>query len=129
MQLGEGVRNNGPIILNMLGSNPDGPMYEYNPEECAAHLETAWGGVLPETGFRFQIAFNTGNTGRQTIAEIWQAEMGAINELYQIETIGLPWPTFLRSFRVSQLPIAVSAGQISTTLRLSPKIRIALIRI
>jgi len=108
VQLGEGVRNNGPIINGMLGYNPDGPMYEYNPEECAAYLEQAWDGALPETGFRFQIAFNTGNTGRQTIAEIWQAELGAINELYQIETIGLPWPTFLRSFRVSQLPIAVS---------------------
>ena len=80
----------------------------YNPEECAAYLEAAWDGVLPETGFRFQVAFNTGNTSRQTIAEIWQAELGAINELYQVETIGLPWPTFLRSFRVSQLPIAVS---------------------
>ena len=108
VQLGEGVRNNGPIINGMLGYNPDGPYYQYNPEECAAYLEAAWDGALPETGFRFQIAFNTGNTGRQTIAEIWQAELGAINELYQIETIGLPWPTFLRSFRVSQLPIAVS---------------------
>jgi peptide/nickel transport system substrate-binding protein len=106
--LGNGVRNNGPIILDMLGYNPDGPMYEYNPEECAAYLETAHGGALPETGFRFQIAFNTGNTTRQTIAEIWQGELAAINPLYQIETIGLPWPTFLNAFRVSQLPVAVS---------------------
>jgi peptide/nickel transport system substrate-binding protein len=108
VQLGEGVRNNGPIIQGMLGYNPDGPMYEYNPEECAAFLEQAHGGALPETGFRFQIAFNTGNTSRQTIAEIYQAELAAINELYQIETIGLPWPTFLEAFRVSQLPVAVS---------------------
>ncbi|WP_374687654.1 ABC transporter substrate-binding protein [Promineifilum sp.] len=106
--LGEGVRNNGPIILDMLGYNPDGPMYEYNPEECAAYLEQAWDGALPETGFRFQIAFNTGNTARQTIGEIWQGELGALNELYQVETIGLPWPTLLRSFRASQLPVAVS---------------------
>ena len=25
---GQGVRNNGPIILDMLGYNPDGPMYD-----------------------------------------------------------------------------------------------------
>ena len=106
--LGEGVRNNGPIILDMLGYNPDGPMYMYNPEECAAYLEQAWDGQLPETGFRFQIAFNTGNTTRQTVGEIFQSELAAINELYQVETIGLPWPTLLRSFRASQLPVAIS---------------------
>jgi peptide/nickel transport system substrate-binding protein len=105
---GDGVRNNGPIILDMLGYNPDGPMYEYDPEQCAAELEQAHGGVLPETGFRLQIAFNTGNTTRQTVGEILQAELGAINPLYQIETVGLPWPTLLRSFGARQLPVAVS---------------------
>jgi peptide/nickel transport system substrate-binding protein len=108
VQLGEGVRNNGPIIKNMLGYNEDGPMYEYNPEECAAYLAEAWDGALPETGFRFQAAFNTGNTARQTIGEILQSELGAINELYQVETIGLPWPTMLRQFRASQLPVVAS---------------------
>ena len=108
VQLGEGVRNNGPIIKNMLGYNEDGPMYEYDPEACAGYMAEAWGGVLPETGFRFQAAFNTGNTGRQTIGEILQAELGAINELYQVETIGLPWPTMLRQFRASQLPVVAS---------------------
>jgi peptide/nickel transport system substrate-binding protein len=105
---GDGVRNNGPTILDMLGYNPDGPMYEYDPEQCAAELEQAHGGVLPETGFRLQIAFNTGNTTRQTVGEILQAELGAINPLYQIETVGLPWPTLLRSFGARQLPVAVS---------------------
>jgi len=106
--IGEGIRNNGPIIQGMLGYNPDGPYYQYNPEECAAHLEAAWDGVLPETGFRFQIAFNTGNTTRQTVGEIWQSELASINPAYQIETIGLPWPTFLNAFRASQLPISIS---------------------
>ena len=105
---GRGVRNNGPIIQGMLGYNEDGPMYEYDPELCAAELEQAWDGQLPEIGFRFQIAFNTGNTARQTVGEIYQAELAAINPLYQVETVGLPWPTFLRSFRAVQLPVAVS---------------------
>ena len=109
--LGTGVRNNGPIISGMLGYNEDGPMYDYNPEECAAYLEAAWDGVLPETGFRFQIAFNTGNTTCQTIGEILQSEMGAINELYQVETLGLPWPTLLAAQRASQLPVTVNGWQ------------------
>jgi peptide/nickel transport system substrate-binding protein len=107
-QNGEGVRNNGPIILDMLGYNPDGAMYEYDLDQCAAELEQAWGGVLPEVGFRFQIAFNTGNTGRRTVGEILQANLASINPLYQVEIVGLPWPTFLRSFRAAQVPMIAS---------------------
>lgn len=105
---GEGVRNNGPIIKGMLGYNEDGPMYEYDPEQCAAELEQAWDGQLPETGFRFQIAYNTGNTARQTVGEILQSELAAINDTYQVEIVGLPWPTFLRTFRASQIPVIAS---------------------
>lgn len=106
---GEGLRNNGPIISDMLGYNEDGPMYEYDPEQCAAELEQAWDGALPETGFRFQVAYNTGNSARQTVAEILQAEFSAINSNYRIESVGLPWPTFLSSFQSGQIP-AVASG-------------------
>lgn len=106
--LGKGVRNNGPIIKGMLGYNEDGEYFQYDPAACAGYLETAWGGVLPETGFRFQSAFNTGNTTRQTIGEILQGELAAINPKYQVETIGLPWPTMLRQFRAAQLPVVAS---------------------
>jgi peptide/nickel transport system substrate-binding protein len=105
---GEGVRNNGPIILDMLGYNPNGEMYTYDPDKCAEELALAWDGVLPEVGFRFQIAFNTGNTTRQTIGAILQGELAAINPLYQVEIVGLPWPTMLRAFRASQLPMVAS---------------------
>ena len=105
---GEGVRNNGPIILDMLGYNPDGEMYETDLDQCAAELEQAWGGVLPEVGFRFQIAYNTGNVSRQTVGEILQSNLASINPLYQVETVGLPWPTFLRSFRAAQVPMLAS---------------------
>jgi peptide/nickel transport system substrate-binding protein len=105
---GEGVRNNGPIILDMLGYNPNGPTYEYNPEAAAEELAQAWGGVLPDLGFRFQATFNTGNTGRQTAAAILQTELAAINPLYNVEIVGLPWPTYLNAFRARQLPLSVS---------------------
>jgi peptide/nickel transport system substrate-binding protein len=110
VQLGEGVRNNGPIIQGMLGYNPDGPMYEYDPEACAGYLAEAWGGQLPTTGFRFQIAYNVGNTARQAIASILQQEIGAAAEegLYNVEVVSLPWPTFLNAFQNGQLPVQIS---------------------
>jgi peptide/nickel transport system substrate-binding protein len=107
-QNGEGVRNNGPIILDMLGYNPDGPMYEFSLEKCEEELAQAWGGVLPEVGFRVQMSFNTGNLTRQTAAAILQSNLRSINEKYQIEIVGLPWPTMLRAFRAGQLPLVAS---------------------
>lgn len=105
---GDGVRNNGPIILDMLGYNPDGEMYEFDLDKCAEEMALAWDGAVAEKGFRVQVAFNTGNDTRQTIAAILQSSFRAVDTKYQIEIIGLPWPTLLGSFRAKQLPVAIS---------------------
>jgi len=107
-QNGEGVRNNGPIILDMLGYNPDGPMYPFDLDKCEEELALAWDGVLPEVGFRTQMAYNTGNLGRQTACEILQSSLRSINSAYQIECLGPPWPTMLRAFRAGHLPLVAS---------------------
>jgi peptide/nickel transport system substrate-binding protein len=105
---GKGVRNNGPIIRDMLGYNEDGEYYEYDLELCESFLAEAWDGQLPEVGFRLQGAYNTGNSVRQTIIEILQSNLSAINPNYQIEALGLPWPTMLRAFSAGQLPLTAS---------------------
>jgi peptide/nickel transport system substrate-binding protein len=104
---GGGIRVNGPIITGMLGYNENGPQYEYDPEQCATYLEQAWGGVLPETGFRFQYAYNTGNLSRQTVGAILQAELSAINPNYVVEVVALPWPSYLKSLNAKMLPAQV----------------------
>jgi len=105
---GKGIRNNGPIIQDMLGYNPDGPYFQYDLDVCADEMSQAWDGQLPDVGFRVQSAFNTGNTTRQIVGEILQSNLSQVSPNYQVETVGLPWPTFLRSFRAVQLPLAVS---------------------
>jgi peptide/nickel transport system substrate-binding protein len=107
-QNGQGVRNNGPIIKDMLGYNEDGPMYDFDLDQCAAEMEQAWDGAVAENGFRVQMAFNTGNVTRQTACNILQDSFRTINDAYQIECIGLPWPTMLRNFRAGQLPLVAS---------------------
>ena len=107
-QNGEGIRNNGPIILGMLGYNPDGPMYEFDTQKCTDEMALAWDGKVAEVGFRVQMAYNTGNVGRQTACAILQTNLRTINAAYQIECIGLPWPTMLRYFRAGQLPLTAS---------------------
>jgi peptide/nickel transport system substrate-binding protein len=105
---GEAVQNYGPINWGMLGYNPDGPHYSYDLEMCQAEIEQAWGGAVAENGFRFQIGYNTGNTTRQIVAQILQTNFSDIDDKYQIEIIGLPWPSFLAAYRGQRLPIAVS---------------------
>jgi peptide/nickel transport system substrate-binding protein len=83
-------------------------MYEYDLDKCAAELEQAWGGKLPETGFRVQAVTNTGNLMRQTAAAILQSSLRSINKNYKLEVVTLPWPSYLSSFRAGQLPVAIS---------------------
>ena len=110
-QNGEGVRNNGPIIKDMLGYNEDGFYYPFDLDMCAEELGLAFDGAVAEVGFRFQMAYNTGNVTRQTACQILQSNLASINSAYQVECLGLPWPTMLRSFRAGQLP-AVASGWI-----------------
>jgi peptide/nickel transport system substrate-binding protein len=57
------------------------------------------------TGFRVQMGYNQGNTTRQITAEILAANLAQVNELFSIEILGLPWPSYLQSQRAGTLPI------------------------
>jgi len=105
---GEAVQSYSVIIPGMLGYDPNGQHYSYDTEQCAAELAQAWGGVLPEVGFRVQVAYNIGNTTRQVVAEILASELSAVNELYRVEVVGLPWPAFLQAQRNRTLPVFIS---------------------
>ncbi len=111
---GDAVQNVGPIIPGMLGYNPDASKFTFDADRCREELATAWGGVLPETGFRVQFAYNAGNTFRQTVGEILQANLDAVSAdnptpgNYVVEVIGLPWANFLRNQREGRLPIFAS---------------------
>jgi peptide/nickel transport system substrate-binding protein len=111
--VGEGVQSVGIPAPGMPGYDPNGPKYSYDPAKCeeefkASELKSADGASLWDTGFRMQVAYNTGNTTRQTVAEILAQELSALNEKFQIEVIGLPWPTFLRAQRDQTLPVFIS---------------------
>jgi peptide/nickel transport system substrate-binding protein len=108
---GEAVQVSGYSIPGMLGYDQNGPMYHYDPDKCAEELALAWDGQVAENGFRMQIGYNTGNVTRQTIAQILQNNLSLIDEKYQVEIIGLPWPSFLAAYRASRLPMAVSGWQ------------------
>ena len=110
---GEGVRSVNVMLPGMIGYNEQDPHYTYDPKKCeeefkASTLKGADGKSLWDTGFRMTIAYNTGNTARQTAAQIFQQELSAINPNFIVEVTGLPWPTFLKNQRASNLPIFIS---------------------
>jgi len=124
--LGEAVRSTTVMLPGMLGDDPNAPIYTYDPAKCTELLQQSkWtenkdGTYTPDpngaislwdTGFRFTSLYNTGNTGRQSAGQILQTELGAINDKFIVEVTGLPWPTFLKEQRASNLPIFFSGWQ------------------
>jgi len=124
--LGEAVRSTTVMLPGMLGDDPNAPIYTYDPAKCTELLkQSKWtqnadgtwtpdpnGAVsLWDTGFRFTALYNTGNTGRQVAAQILQSELAAVNDKFVVEVTGLPWPTFLKEQRASNLPIFFSGWQ------------------
>ncbi|MEW5869192.1 MAG: ABC transporter substrate-binding protein [Chloroflexota bacterium] len=108
--LGEGVRSPTVILPGMIGYQEDAPMYNYDPAKCEEEIKQAEfdGASVWDMGFRLTLGYNTGNDQRQTIGQILQTELSALNENFVVEVTGLPWPTYLRNFRASKLPLSTS---------------------
>ena len=117
---GEAVQQ--PVLARqgMAGYQGDAPVYTLDLEKAAAEFKLADvdkdgvpagddpDGDVWTTGFRLQALYNQGNTSRQIVSEILAANLGTVNELFAVETVGLPWPTFLRTLRASEAPYFVS---------------------
>jgi len=115
---GEAVKSFQLPLPGMVGYDPDLPQYEFDLAKCeeefkmadvdkdgiAAGEETD-GTDVWNVGFRVQMAYNQGNNTRQTIAEILSSNLAAVNPLFNVETLGLPWATYLRIQRAYQLPL------------------------
>ncbi|MBI9042977.1 MAG: ABC transporter substrate-binding protein [Anaerolineaceae bacterium] len=112
VMLGLGVRSKGVMLPGMIGYSEDIPFYDYDlvkaEEEFRASTWTAADGTsLWDTGFRLTAAYNTGNDQRQSISEIIQANISAINPNFVIEVTSLPWPTYLDAIRTGKMPIFI----------------------
>ncbi|RPJ26400.1 MAG: ABC transporter substrate-binding protein [Chloroflexi bacterium] len=117
---GEAVQQ--PVLARagMPGYQADAPVYTFDLDKATEEFKLADvdhdgipAGDDPEgdvwtVGFRLQALYNQGNTSRQVISEIIAANLATINELFAVETVGLPWPTFLRTLRASEAPYFTS---------------------
>ncbi|MEP0806321.1 MAG: ABC transporter substrate-binding protein [Chloroflexota bacterium] len=117
---GEAVQQ--PVLarMGMPGYQADAPVYTFDLAKCEEEFKAADldkdgipAGDDPEgdvwtTGFRLQALYNQGNTSRQVVSQILSSNVAEVNDKFVIETVGLPWPTFLRTIRAKQSPYFVS---------------------
>lgn len=118
---GEGAVSASLPLPGMPGYDPDAPHYSLDLDKAAEEFKLAdvdhdgvAAGDDPEgdiwtTGFRVQMLYNLGNTARQSTAEIFANNLATVNELFSVEVLGLPWPSYLAAQRAHQIPI-MSAG-------------------
>ncbi len=117
---GEAVQPFTLALPGMAGYDPNAPHYTFDLAKCEEEFKAAdlnHNGVPAGTdtgdiwdlGFRIQMLYNTGNTLRQTIAEIEAANLSQVNDKFVIETLGLPWPSYLAAQRAGKIPI-MTAG-------------------
>ncbi len=103
-----------PGIALTLPGQPgyDGtPAYTFDLDKCTAafkaspQLNVDGKTSLWDTGFYMQLGYNTGNTSRQTAAQILADAVQKVNPKFFISAVGMPWPTLLRAQRAHQLPV------------------------
>ena len=113
---GEAVQSLTLSLPGMPGYDLSAPHYTFDLEKCTAEFKLAdlnHNGVAAgddtgdvwDLGFRVQMLYNTGNSLRQTMAEILASNLSQVNDKFLVETLGLPWPSYLTAQRAKKIPI------------------------
>lgn len=107
LYLGKGSMLTMALPPSFLGYDPTVPTYEYDPEKAEAFFCAAFDGTLCDIGFEMTISYNSGNTTRQTIAEIFKANIEDLNPKFKINLRGIAWPDFLAERKKGALPVSI----------------------
>ncbi len=116
---GEAVQSKTLALVGMPGFDANAPAYTYDPAKCEEEFKLADvnkngvpagedTGDVWDLGFRLQMLYNTGNTTRQTYAEILASNLSAVNDKFLVEVLGLPWPSYLAAQRAYRIPVMVA---------------------
>ena len=104
---GSGIMPQGlvpPYIRRLSDAAGD---YPFDLQHCEAELSLAWDRRLPETGFRLQLPFESGNLAQQAVAVLFQSSLRAVNPAYRVEIVGLPRPLYQQVLLERRPPLAL----------------------
>jgi len=113
---GEAVQSSQLALPGMPGYDPNQAVYVFDKAKAeeyfkASTLTSADGASLWDTGFRYQMLYNTGNLSRQTVAQIIASTVYSINTKFVVEVLGLPWPAYLAAQRAGYVPMMPGGWQ------------------
>lgn len=104
---GKATRATGAIPKSLPGHNPKQKTYSLDPAKAREHFQKAWNGQVWDKGFKFTLAFNTGNSARQNLCQIMKKQIEALNPKFNIDVRAIEWPTFLDAVKAHKLPLFV----------------------
>lgn len=97
--------NKGPIPQGMFGYNPNQTWFTTDRARAEAAFREARGGQVWNNGFKFTVAFNSGNTTRQCMAQVLKSNLEALNPKFKVDVRGVTWAQYLSLYRQSKLPM------------------------
>ena len=114
---GEAVQSVGITMPGMVGYDPNTPHYTFDLAKATEAFKAAdtdhngtpdgqqtTGGVW-NNGFFVMMLYNTGNTTRQTMAEILAADLAKVNPKFVVQPLGLPWAAYLAAIHAHSTPL------------------------
>lgn len=104
---GEGAVITMALPPSYLGYDPNVPTYALDLEKAEEECKLAWDGQLWEKGMYMTLSYNTGNSGRQTSAEILKANLEYLNPKFKVDVRGIQWSDFLAERRAKNLPVSI----------------------
>jgi peptide/nickel transport system substrate-binding protein len=82
--------------------------YHLDLEKAEEYFRLAWNGEVWEKGFKMTLEYNLGNDQRKTASEILEMSIESLNPKFQIDVLGLDWPTHLAAQRAHQQAMHVT---------------------
>jgi peptide/nickel transport system substrate-binding protein len=112
VQQGEGEQAFNVVLHGMIGDDPNQAHYTYDAQKCADEFKAStWksadGKSLWDTGFRLTIGYNSGNTQRQSVAQIFQNDISQVNPKFVVEAQSLEWSNYLAAYQKKKLPFFI----------------------
>jgi peptide/nickel transport system substrate-binding protein len=102
---GAAAVNKGPIPQGMFGYNQNQPWFTTDRTRAEAAFREARGGQVWNSGFKFTVAFNSGNTTRQCMAQVLKTNLEALNTKFKVDVRGVTWAQYLSLYRQAKLPM------------------------
>ncbi|MFC2106416.1 ABC transporter substrate-binding protein [Candidatus Bipolaricaulota bacterium] len=78
-------------------------MYGLDMEKAEEHFRAAYDGTLWDIGFKVTLEYNIGNDMRRVSMEILEANIEALNPLFDLDVVGLEWASHLPAYQSNQL--------------------------